>query len=275
LPELRYVKEKLFLAIVAILTVLGLAPVFHVLASVFYYGAQAVAKHGVSILLNIGTRGGIAQAIVGSVVLSVLATVIGAPLAFIVAVFTVEFRDTLLAKAVKAVAQSLLEVPTVLLGMLVYMLIVVPTRHYSLIAGAIALALVMLPYVLIHVEQALSSVPQLYREAAYAIGMNRAQTLFDIVVDIARRGVATGVLMGFAKAMGETAPLLFTVGAARSSIPCSITDPGDAIPLMIFHYAQMPQRYYHDLAWAGALILVTSFLLIFIAVRWLVGEVKY
>jgi len=275
LAEWRYVKEKLFLATVAILTVLGLAPVFHVLASVVYYGLEAFAKHGLSILFRVGTEGGIAQAVVGSVVLSILSTVIGAPLAFIVAVFAVEFRDSIFSKAVKVVAESLLEVPTVLLGMLVYILVVVPTKHYSLFAGAIALALVMLPYILIHVEQALSAVPQTYREAAYAIGMTRARTVFDVVVDIARRGVATGVLMGFAKAMGETAPLLFTVGAARSSMPCSIMDPGDAIPLMIFHYAQMPQRYYHDLAWAGSLILVASFLLVFIAVRRLVGEVRY
>ncbi len=271
----RIVKEKIFLVLVAVLTIAGLAPVFHVLGSVVYYGVESFAKHGVSILFRVGSEGGIAQAVIGSIVLSILATVIGAPLAFLVAVFAVEFRENVLSKAVRVVAQSLLEVPTVLLGMLVYILVVVPMKHYSLLAGALALALVMLPYVLIHVEQALSSVPRLYREAGYAIGMTRAQVAFDVVVDIARRGIATGLLMGFAKAMGETAPLLFTVGAARSRIPCSVTDPGDAVPLMIFHYAQMPQRYYHDLAWAGALLLVASFLTIFLAVRKAVGEVKY
>jgi len=269
----RTIKEKAFLITIFALTFLGVTPVFYVLASVFYKGIEAFMRRGVGILIKI--NGGILPALVGSFVLSILSTIIGVVLAFVAGLFVAEFPNSWISKATRVASRSLLEVPTVLLGMLVYILLVVPTGHFSLLAGALALALVMLPYVMVHVEQALESVPQLYKEAGYSIGMSRAQILFGVSVGIAKRGITSGVLMGFAKAMGETAPLLFTIGAARSSLPCSILSPGDAVPLMIFQYAQMPQEYYHDLAWAGSLVLVIAFLLIFFIVRKLVKEVRY
>ncbi len=271
--DARSLKEKIFLVTIFALTALGVTPVFYVLASVIYKGIEAFTRRGIGIIVKV--NGGILPAIMGSFALSILSTVIGVVLAFVAGLFVAEFPNSRISKITKVASRSLLEVPTVLLGMLVYILLVVPTGHFSLLAGAIALALVMLPYVMVHVEQALESVPQIYREAGYSIGMSRAQVLFGITVGIAKRGIASGILMGFAKAMGETAPLLFTIGAARSSLPCSIMSPGDAVPLMIFQYAQMPQEYYHDLAWAGSLVLVIVFLLVFVIVRKLIKEVKY
>ncbi len=275
----RIIKEKIFLVIIFALTILGILPVFHVLAEVIIKGSEAIAKHGLGILTS--TSNGILASLVGSAILSILASLLGIPLAIAAGLFVAEFSDTKLAKITRVVSRSLLEVPTVLLGMLVYIIMVVPMGSFSLLAGAIALALVMLPYVMVHVEQAIESVSPIYREAGYSIGMTRAEVLLGVVAGIARRGIATGVLMGFAKAMGETAPLLFTIGAARTTLPCShsiplanVLDPGDAVPLMIFQYAQMPQKMYHDMAWAGSLILVAAFLAVFIAVRLLVKEVK-
>ena len=275
----RIIREKAFLVTIFALTILGILPVFHVLAEVLVKGSEAIAKHGIKILTS--TSNGILASLVGSAILSILASLLGIPLAIAAGLFVAEFSDTKLAKITRVVSRSLLEVPTVLLGMLVYIIIVVPTGAFSLLAGAIALALVMLPYVMVHVEQAIESVPPIYREAGYSIGMTRAEVLLGVVAGVARRGIATGVLMGFAKAMGETAPLLFTIGAARTTLPCThsiplanVLDPGDAVPLMIFQYAQMPQRIYHDMAWAGSLILVAAFLVVFIAVRLLVKEVR-
>jgi phosphate transport system permease protein len=279
LSDPRIVKEKIFLAAIFTLTFIGVLPVFHVLAEVFVKGIEALARHGTAILTS--TSSGIAASILGSVILSIAASILGIPLAILAGLFVAEFPETRIAKLTRIMSRSLLEVPTVLLGMLVYIVIVVPMGRFSLLAGAIALALVMLPYVMVHVEQAVEAVPPIYKEAGYSIGMTRAEVLFGIVAGIARRGIATGVLMGFAKAMGETAPLLFTIGAARSALPCSqkpailnLLEPGDAIPLMVFQYAQMPQRIYHDMAWAGSLILVIAFLLVFLAVRSLVKEVR-
>ena len=275
----RIIKEKVFLVTIFALTILGILPVFHVLAEVIIKGSEAIARHGLGILTS--TSNGILASLVGSAILSILASLLGIPLAIAAGLFVAEFSDTKLAKITRVVSRSLLEVPTVLLGMLVYIIMVVPMGRFSLLAGAIALALVMLPYVMVHVEQAIESVPLIYREAGYSIGMTRAEVLLGVVAGVARRGIATGVLMGFAKAMGETAPLLFTIGAARTTLPCThsiplanVLDPGDAVPLMIFQYAQMPQRIYHDMAWAGSLILVVAFLVVFLAVRLLVKEVK-
>ena len=275
----RIIKEKVFLATIFALTILGILPVFHVLAEVIVKGSEAIAKHGPRILTS--TSNGIFASLVGSAILSILASLLGIPLAIAAGLFVAEFSDTRLAKITRVVSRSLLEVPTVLLGMLVYIVIMVPTGSFSLLAGAIALALVMLPYVMVHVEQAIESVPPIYREAGYSIGMTRAEVLLGVVAGVARRGIATGVLMGFAKAMGETAPLLFTIGAARTTLPCTcntplanVLNPGDAVPLMIFQYAQMPQKIYHDMAWAGSLILVAAFLVVFLAVRLLVKEVR-
>ena len=275
----RIVKEKLFLVTIFTLTLVGILPVFHVLAEVLVKGAEAISRHGLSILTT--TSNGILASLVGTTILSILASLLGIPLAIAAGLFVAEFSETKLAKITRIVSRSLLEVPTVLLGMLVYIIMVVPMHGFSLLAGAVALALVMLPYVMVHVEQAIESVPPMYREAGYSIGMTRAEVLIGIVAGIARRGIATGVLMGFAKAMGETAPLLFTIGAARTTLPCTrplplanVLDPGDAVPLMVFQYAQMPQPIYHDMAWAGSLILVIAFLIVFFAVRSLVKEVR-
>ena len=279
MADTRIIKERIFLATIFILAILGILPVFHVLAEVLIKGSEAIAEYGTRILTS--TTNGIFASLVGSAILSILASILGIPIAIAAGLFITEFKDTKLAKITHIVSQSLLEVPTVLLGMLIYIIMVVPMGSFSLLAGAIALALVMLPYVVIHVEQAIESVPSIYREAGYSIGMSRAEVLLGVVAGIARRGIMTGVLMGFAKAMGETAPLLFTIGAARTALPCihkaplaNLLDPGDAVPLMIFQYAQMPQRIYHEMAWAGSLILVISFLIIFLAVRLAVKEVK-
>ncbi len=273
MSDIRIIKEKAFLLTVFILTALGIIPVFYVLTTVIYKGIEAFSAHGLKIIVEV--KGGILSSIIGSFILSITSSIIGVTLALFAGLFIAEFPNSIISKVTRVVSKSLLEVPTVLLGMLVYIMLVVPTGNFSLLAGALALALVMLPYVMVHVEQAVESVPSIYREAGYSIGMTRAQVLIGVVLGIARRGLASGILMGFAKAMGETAPLLFTIGAARSSLPTSIWGPGDAIPLMVFQYAQMPSRYYHDLAWAGSFILVVAFLIVFIAIRYLSKGVEY
>ncbi len=267
----RTVKEKLFLATIFTLAVIGVAPVLHVIGTVVVKGVEAYATYGSKLLEPPAT---VLPGLVGSALLSVSATLLGVPLAIGAAFFVTEFPDTIVSRVVRVVSKSLLEVPTVLLGMLVYVVMVVPFKGFSLLAGSVALALVMLPYVMVHVEHALEAVPQVYREAGLSLGMTRGQVLLGVVAGIARRGIASGILMGFARAMGETAPLLFTIGASRSTLPCSLLDPGDAVPLAIFHYAQMPQPIYHAAAWFGALILVSSFLAVFAAVRIAVKEVR-
>jgi len=189
----------------------------------------------------------------------------------------VEFRDNRLAQITKVFTHSLLEIPTVLIGMLVFLTIVVPTGRYSLLAGSMALVIVMLPYTVSYLERALDEIPRTYREAGYSIGMTRRDVVFRVVVGIAKPGIAVGLLIGVAKAISETAPLLFTIGGARGYYPVSAADlgePGDAIPLLIFQFIQSPYQNWHDLAWGAAFVLTLLVLAAFGLVKLFVREVK-
>ncbi len=283
MPDVRRIKEKAFIAAIVALTMVAVAPLFHIIASVAIKGSKAVIEAGPSFILDTPAppgasyTGGIGPALLGSAWLGVLSALLGIPLALFTAVFIVEFRDSKLGRAARIFTNSLLEVPTVLIGMLVYVVIVVPMGGYSILAGAIALAIVMLPYTVSYVERALDGVPRTYREAGFSIGMTRSQVVFRVVMGIARRGVLAGILIGIAKAIGETAPLLFTVGSARNNYPTSpgdVLEPGDAVPLLIYQFAQSPFDNWHDLAWGAALVLTLIVLLVFIAMRVVVREVR-
>ncbi len=275
----RLLKDAAFKAAVVVLGVLALAPIFHVIYTVTVKGAPVVARAGIDFFTETpappGSErvGGIAPAIVGSVWLAILSTMIGIPLAFLLALFLYEFRESRLARAARVFVMSLLEIPTILVGMLVYTVVVVPLGGFSVVAGALALAIVMLPYVATYVERALDSVPSTYREAALSLGLTRARTAM-IIAGIARRGILAGFLIGFAKAIGETAPLLFTVGSARNSVTLSPLEPGDAVPLLIFQFVATPYKNWIDLAWGAAFILTLTVLTVMVLLRLIVREVK-
>lgn len=275
----RLLKDAAFRALVVILGLLALAPLFHVIYTVTVKGAPVVARAGLEFFTGTPAPpgsdrlGGIAPALVGSAWLALLSTLIGIPLAFLLALFLYEFRDSRLARAARVFVMSLLEIPTILVGMLVYTVIVVPMGGFSVAAGAVALAIVMLPYVATYVERALDSVPATYREAALSLGLTRARTAL-IIAGLARRGILAGFLIGFAKAIGETAPLLFTVGSARNSVSLSPLEPGDAVPLLIFQFVATPYENWVDLAWGAAFVLTLTVLLVMIVLRAVVKEVR-
>lgn len=275
----RVLKDRMFTIAVAILGAAALAPLFHIVYTVTVNGVPAVLEAGVSFFTEPpappGSQrlGGIAPALVGSAWLAVLSTAAGIPIAFLVGLFLYEFRESRLARIVRVFAMSLLEIPTILVGMLVYTVIVVPLGGFSVVAGAVALAIVMLPYVATYVERALDSVPATYREAALGIGLSRARTA-ALLAGIARRGILAGFLIGFAKAIGETAPLLFTVGSARNSVNLSPLEPGDAVPLLVFQFIATPYENWVRLAWGAAFVLTLLVLVVFLALRAVVREVR-
>ena len=275
----RIVKDRLFTLAVAVLGFLALAPLFHIVYTVTVRGVPAILEAGPSFFTEPpappGSErlGGIAPALLGSFWLALISTMLGIPLAFLVGLFLYEFKESRLARLVRVFTMSLLEIPTILVGMLVYTIVVIPLGGFSVAAGAIALAIVMLPYVATYVERALDSVPATYREAALGLGLSRARTAL-IIAGIARRGVLAGFLIGFAKAIGETAPLLFTVGSARNSLNPSPFGPGDAVPLLVFQFIATPYENWIKLAWGAAFVLTVTVLTVFIALRVVVREVK-
>ncbi len=276
--EWRDLKEKVFLAMVVMLSIAAILPVFHVFLSIIWNGASVLASAGIRFLTDVppppkSGLGGIAPSLAGTLYLAFLSSLIGIPLSFFAAVFAVEFPDNLIARGVRILSKALLEIPSVVVGMLIYVVLVLPTHSFSILAGSLALAIIMIPYVTTYVEQALEGVPFTYREAGFALGLSRPKVVFKILAGIARRGILTGLLIGFAKVMGETAPLLFTLGRDRLSLPLSPFDYGDSISLLIFDFAQTPYRNFHQIAWGAAFVLMLIFLAIFLISRRYTKEV--
>ncbi len=276
----RKIIDVLFKYAVIIVSVIALAPLFHIIASVLVAGGATIIKAGPSFFYETlpsplsKTLGGIGPSLLGTLILTCLTVAVGFPLAFFTAVLAVEYPNTVVARIVGILVRSLVEIPTILIGVLVYTIVVIPMGRFSALAGTIALALVALPYMYTHVESALSSIPWTYREAAYSLGMTKFRALLHVFTGIARRGIMAGLLIGLAKASGETAPLLFTIGGSQHSYFNGLDQPIDAIPLLIYEFAQTPYKIYHEVAWGAALVLLSIYLIVFVAVRSLVKEVE-
>ncbi|CAF0702616.1 phosphate ABC transporter permease PstA [Candidatus Methylacidithermus pantelleriae] len=217
------------------------------------------------------TGGGMANAIVGSAILLAVATLVGAPIGILGAVYLSEFGYEKIHPWVRFVADVLNGVPSIVWGMTFYALMVVPFKGFSGLSGAMALGAMMLPIVMRTTEEILRLIPQDYREAGIALGIPHWKVTVFIVLRTGIRGIVTGVLVGLARVAGETAPLLFTAfGNPYWSF--RLDQPMAALPLQIFVYAISPYDDWHRQAWAGALVLLVLVLLTTTTVRFLGGR---
>ena len=210
--------------------------------------------------------GGMANAIVGTLVLIGIASLIGLPIGIGAGLYLAEKRSTKLAHAVRFLSDVLNGLPSIVVGIFAWEFLVKPVGHFSALAGGIALGTMMIPLVTRTTEEMLKVVPNSLREAALALGYQRWRTSISIVLRTALAGIATGALVAVARIAGETAPLLFTAfGNQFWSI--SPGQPIAALPLQIFTYAVSPYDEWHRLAWAGALVLIGMVLIISILAR--------
>jgi phosphate transport system permease protein len=207
-----------------------------------------------------GASGGLANAFYGSAVMVALAIVIGTPIGIAAGTYLAEHgRHTRLAAAVRFVNDILLSAPSIVLGLFIYELVVATSGHFSGWAGALALALILIPVVVRTCDEALRLVPDRMREAAFALGLPRWKVSARVLFRAAMNGIVTGVLLGVARISGETAPLLFTA-LNNQFWSASLNQPLANVPVVIFQYAMSPYEQWHALAWAGALVL-TAFVL--------------
>lgn len=207
-----------------------------------------------------GASGGLANAFYGSAVMVALAIVIGTPIGIAAGTYLAEHgRHTRLAAAVRFVNDILLSAPSIVLGLFIYELVVATSGHFSGWAGALALALILIPVVVRTSDEALRLVPDRMREAAFALGLPRWKVSARVLFRAAMNGIVTGVLLGVARISGETAPLLFTA-LNNQFWSASLNQPLANVPVVIFQYAMSPYEQWHALAWAGALVL-TAFVL--------------
>lgn len=214
-----------------------------------------------------GSEGGLWNAIVGSVILTGVATLIGTPLGVLAGTFLAEFgRYSRVASIVRFINDVLLSAPSIIIGVFVYEMVVVTTGHFSGWAGSLALALIMIPVVVRTTEDMMRLVPDTLREAAAALGAPRWKVISTVVYRASVTGILTGVLLAVARISGETAPLLFTA-LNNQFWSTNMDSPMPNLPVVIFQFAMSPYEDWHHLAWAGALLITLSVLIMNIVAR--------
>jgi len=212
-------------------------------------------------------EGGLWNAIVGSVILTGVATLIGTPLGILAGTYLAEFgRYSRVASVVRFVNDVLLSAPSIIIGVFIYEMVVVTTGHFSGWAGSLALALIMIPVVVRTTEDMMRLVPDTLREAAAALGAPRWRIISTVVYRASITGILTGVLLAVARISGETAPLLFTA-LNNQFWTTDMGAPMPNLPVVIFQFAMSPYEDWHHLAWAGALLITLSVLIMNIVAR--------
>ena len=214
-----------------------------------------------------GSAGGLANAIFGSIFMSVVAVIVGTPIGMLAGTYLAEYgRHTWLAFIIRFVNDILLSAPSIIIGLFVYQLVVARMHHFSAYAGMAALAVIVIPVVVRTTENMLLLVPNTLREAAASIGAPRAISIRAVTWRAARAGIVTGVLLAVARISGETAPLLFT--ALNNQFWSTDPDaPMASLPIVIFQFANSPYEDWHNLAWAGALLITAAVLTLSIFAR--------
>jgi phosphate transport system permease protein len=213
--------------------------------------------------------GGMANAIIGSAFILALASIIGVPLGVGAGIYLAEFGRNRFGDAIRFTADVLNGVPSIVIGIVAYAIVVLSQRHFSALAGGVALAIMMIPTISRTTEEMLLLVPQALREAAYGLGIPRWRTTLSITLRTATSGVITGIMLAFARVAGETAPLLFTA-FGNQFWNLRVDQPTAALPLQIYSYAISPYDEWHRQAWAGALVLIVLIVTAVSAVRFVV-----
>jgi len=265
----RRARERTMQALVALSAVGAAALLVRILGYVIVRGAPALSlAFFTERPLPFGVEGGgVGPALVGTVLLSLLAGVIAIPIGIASAIFVTEFRSGLLAPAVRFAAELVAGLPSIVVGVFVWAFLVRGIiGHYAALAGAIALAIIMIPIVARTVEEVLRLVPQSLREAGLALGAPRWRVVLSIVVPTARAGIATAVVLAVARAAGETAPLLLTA-LGNLFFSTDLLKPVSALPLQIYQYAASPYDDWHTKAWGSSLVLVGVIALLSLTLR--------
>ncbi len=257
---------------VAVLTViLVLVPLFAIFAYLVYRGIGSINWAFLTQTPKpVGEAGGgMANAIVGSVFILALASVIGVPVGVGAGIYLAEYGRDRFGDAIRFTADVLNGVPSIVIGIVAYSIVVLYQKHFSALAGGVALAIMMIPTITRTTEEMLLLVPQALREAAYGLGIPRWRATLSITLRTATSGVITGIMLAFARVAGETAPLLFTA-FGNQFWNLRANQPTAALPLQIFNYAISPYDEWHRQAWAGALVLIVLIVTAVAAVRFAV-----
>src|SRR6266542_2597772 len=237
-----------------------------------YIAWRGISSINIQFLIDtpkpVGEGGGIGNAITGTLVLLLLASVIGLPIGVAAGVYLAEFGGNWFGRTVRFVSDTLTGVPSIVAGVFVYVVVVVPMGHFSAFSGGIALAVVMIPIVTRTTEEMIKLVPHSLREGALALGAPHWRVTLGIVIPAAASGIATGAMLAVARVSGETAPLLFTAFGSRF-FNFHLNQPISSLTAQIYYFALSPYDEWHAQAWAATQVLMALILSINIVVRFL------
>jgi phosphate transport system permease protein len=265
----RQVMNHLITVLSVLATVLVIAPLVAILIYLIYKGASSLnLAFFTHIPAPVGENGGgMANSIVGSGIVLFLASLMGIPIGIAAGVYLAEFgRGSFLGNAIRFTADVLNGVPSIVMGISIYSLIVMQQKHFSALAGGVALAIMMVPTITRTTEEMLATVPHAIREAALGLGVSKWRTAISVSLRTASPGIITGCMLAFARVAGETAPLLFTA-FGNQFWSFKLNEPIAALPLQIYVYAISPYDEWHRLAWAGSLVLIVMIMVAVTLVR--------
>ena len=263
----RFVNTFMF-ALTALCTVITVSVLFFILGYLIYHGWRSLSWDFFTKLpAPVGEKGGgMANAIVGSGKLLLMTILLGVPIGFIGGVYLAEFGGAAFSSVVRYTADLLNGVPSIVIGILAYALIVMHSRQFSTFAGGFALSMMVIPITLRSTEQFLRAVPNTLREGALALGASKWKAVVTVIIPAAMRGILTGTILGVARVAGETAPLLFTALGNRYWSP-GWFQPTASLPMMVYTYAISAYEDWHRQAWAAGLVLLSMMLVANIAAR--------
>jgi phosphate transport system permease protein len=265
----RKAKGNVMLSLAVLCVLLAIVPLFMIF---FYTLTQGIGAINLDFFIKMPkpvgeTGGGMANAIVGTLILIGLGAGMGLPVGIMTGIYLAEYGNNFFATLVRFFADVLSGIPSIVVGVVAYILVVIPMKSFSALAGGVALGILMIPTITRTTEEMIRLVPHSLREAGLALGMPKWKTTIRIVLPTATKGIATGVVLGVARAAGETAPLLFTALGNRFW-STSITEPIGSLTGFIFDYAKSPFEDWIKQAWAAALVLIVMIFLLSLVFRY-------
>ena len=265
----RRTRNSVAMALAVVAAAIGLFFLFAILITLLYKGFTSISLQ--MFIENTpppGEDGGLLNAIFGSVAMTVIAVVVATPIGILAGTYLSEYsRGHWIGEAAKFINDILLSAPSIIIGLFVYTVIVVPFGHFSAWAGAASLGLIALPVINRTTQDMLGLVPNALREAAAALGTPRWKTMLSVIYRAALSGIMTGVLLAIARVTGETAPLLFTA-LNNQFFSSDLSHPMANLPVVIFQFATSPYDDWQKLAWGGALLITVTILILNIVARW-------
>jgi len=267
----RRITDHVMTGMAVLTVILVLLPLFAIFTYMVYRGVGSInwafLTQAPKPVGEVG--GGMANAIVGSMLILGLASILGVPLGVGAGIYLAEFGRNRFGDVIRFTADVLNGVPSIVIGIVAYALVVLSQKHFSALAGGVALAIMMIPTIARTTEEMLLLVPRALREAAYGLGIPRWRTTLSITLRTATSGVITGIMLAFARVAGETAPLLFTT-LGNQFWNLKVNEPTAALPLQIYSYGLSPYDDWHRQAWAGAFVLIVLIVTAVAAVRFAV-----